>query len=123
MENQELQHKLVEILCEIQADTATATDFSLQQLPDIAQSYVTYGRVQSTLDFVFPFLIAVFLAGLCVRAYNKYLKTRNEGEAKICIFSAFGSTFGFVLSVLNFDLLPFLAPKVWLLKEIARMAG
>jgi hypothetical protein len=48
---EELQGKLVEILTQIQSTVGQAKDFTLQQLPDIAQSYIYYGVVSSVVWF------------------------------------------------------------------------
>lgn len=39
-----LQLKMVEILTAIQSAVGKSADFALEQLPDIAQQYVLYGR-------------------------------------------------------------------------------
>lgn len=46
---EELNTKLVEILTSIQTAAGKASDFALDQLPDIAQSYVLYGRAVSVV--------------------------------------------------------------------------
>lgn len=47
--NGQLQAKMVEILTTIQRGTETAGTFAMEQLPDIAQQYVLYGRVWAAL--------------------------------------------------------------------------
>jgi hypothetical protein len=64
---EELQGKLVEILTSIQTATGKASDFAMSQLPDVAQSYVGYGRALYTVGVVLGalFLLAcVALSGL-----------------------------------------------------------
>jgi hypothetical protein len=124
---EELQSKLVEILTSIQTAAGKASDFAMEQLPDIAQSYIVYGRVANTLGVA---LCAVFvLAGaLCLwRAYKEGRKTRGEYSDGLC----FGLCMGGIVSVTTgtvagsavvpSTLLVWFAPKVWLLKEIAGM--
>ena len=41
----ELQLKLTEILTAIQVGVSKTADFTLEQLPDIAQQYLLYGKV------------------------------------------------------------------------------
>lgn len=55
--NEQLQAKLVEILAGIQAATKTAGDFAMEQLPDIAQQYLAYGRMYETLFAAFAALV------------------------------------------------------------------
>ncbi len=117
---EELQGKLVEILTQIQGNVSQAKDFTLQQLPDIAQSYIYYGMVSSVVWF----LIGL---GLCCLSYVFYKKTKEPkkdwDDDKITewfvstLSGFFGATTTFV-ALENF-LLVWFAPKVWLLKEIA----
>jgi hypothetical protein len=67
---EELQSKLVEILGSIQATASKAGDFAMTQLPEIAQQYVTYGRVYTATVAVIG--VAVFASGfVAVRSTNK----------------------------------------------------
>lgn len=125
---EELQGKLVEILTSIQTAAGKASDFALEQLPDIAQSYVTYGRVSSLAGVLIgtAVLIGVLLFARWLWALNKAAGYRNE-PIGLNVFggmtAAFVAVFGAVLliSSLNTALLVWFAPKVWLLKEIATL--
>lgn len=110
----ELQSKLVEILTAIQSAAGQAGDFAMTQLPDIAQSYVMYGRAITTLSVI------VGLAVLVATAYIAWRLGRRHG------FTGLEPMYLFPLcisGVLLFNtgpmLLVWFAPKVWLLKEIA----
>jgi len=113
---EELQSKLVEILTSIQAATGKAADFAMDQLPDIAQSYVVYGRVSSTF--------AVFGSAAVIAAllyFSKAYEKESEGVSWIGGgFTAIFPAMAFCFSIGDFFLVWF-APKVWLLKEFAQL--
>lgn len=116
----ELQLKLVEILTSIQKATATASDFKMEQLPDIAQSYVTYGLVSSLVWGVV--CLVAFVA-----AWYVIIKVEEEGchDGFLYVFGGLFSLFPLVFGLLNLQtaFLVWFAPKVWLLKEIASMVS
>jgi hypothetical protein len=130
---EELQSKLVEILTSIQTAAGKASDFALEQLPDIAQSYVAYGRAWATFTVVV--FLAGFVASLWAAIRHGYANTKavenggwRAGAWKDHRVAAafFGTTaslvlFIFLMSAAQSLALVWLAPKVWLLKEIARL--
>lgn len=124
---EELQLKLVEILTSIQSAAGKASDFALSELPDIAQSYLTYGRVEVTAWL----LLALFLVGygihICGRAGKEVSKPMAQQNDAIMIFGGISGiasvVVGFIVlmaTISNFFLVWF-APKVWLLKELAHL--
>jgi hypothetical protein len=114
---EELQGKLVEILTQIQSTVGQAKDFTLQQLPDIAQSYIYYGMAINTL-LVFISLV-LFVFGVL------FFKKGKIDTYKGPDYFMFGSWFLLPSGIITFwvniseFLLVWVAPKVWLLKEIA----
>ena len=122
----ELQTKLAEILTVIQADVAKGADFAMEQLPDIAQQYVLYGRVWSAIAVLATLALTVFIAwgtvmfGYLGKQTNKYGGMTEERMAAAAL-----GTIAFVPAALTFlvtlhDLaFVWLAPKVWLIKEVA----
>lgn len=116
----DLQNKLVEILSAIQTTAGKAGDFALTQLPDVAQSYVTYGRAVSSLGVAIGFLLWITSA-ICLR---RSVLTDDEEFAKAwfvsLVFTAIAGGM-FIAINANSALLVWLAPKVWLLKEIANL--
>lgn len=127
--NEQLQAKLVEILSSIQSAAKATGDFAIQQLPDIAQSYVLYGRVNATLSVLLIFLAfaAILFGTLRYGYFNKggvdihgYWK---ESRVMACGFGTLGSLLFFCMFSIQIPeaLLVWFAPKVWLLKEIAGM--
>ena len=139
---EELQSKIVEILSSMQAAAGKAGDFAIEQLPDIAQSYVVYGRAYGILMVLLGcalIALAIFLLARGWRSYNEgeaeYKKSNPRGEYRIlyrdnfktglpCFLAAgAASVLGgiFVLANLGTTMLVWFAPKVWLLKELAGM--
>ncbi|MES2950270.1 MAG: hypothetical protein V4858_17135 [Pseudomonadota bacterium] len=125
---EELQGKLMEILTSMQTAAGKASDFAMEQLPEIAQSYVAYGRIYETAyTAVFLLLlVAALTVALRFGYFNKSAVERGgwtEGRVGAAVGGT-GASFVFLVVVLvNLDrlFLVWLAPKVWLLKEIARM--
>lgn len=121
--NEQLQVKLVEILSGIQSATKAAGDFAMEQLPDIAQQYVMYGRVSSLL-FIALWLITTGLLVYLNFIFFRWMKKEDEWEAApLAVFSfggALGSAILLVLSLQSAALVWF-APKVWLLKALASL--
>ncbi len=116
---EELQGKLVEILTSMQVAVGKAGDFAAEQLPDIAQSYVLYGRLTNTV-------MAVLCALIFVGAW--YAIIRFERDSKDKFSSGMGYMLGGTVSSIpaigafaftQSAMLAWVAPKVWLLKEIA----
>lgn len=117
---QELQDQLVDILSSISNTVGQAKDFALVQLPDIAQSYILYGRVLGT------FILTMSVISIIVFIYIAYrLERRASGGYKglPSTVAVVASVIPFVFFICNFSstLLVWFAPKVWLLKEIARL--
>lgn len=130
---EELQGKLVEILTSIQVATGKASDFAMVQLPDIAQSYVLYGRISSSIEVAF-WLLALGIGLYALRwswknpKYSTYSwdagkKVWTDGSSMSvllsCVFS-FSASVG-LFSAINSAALVWFAPKVWLLKSLAGM--
>jgi hypothetical protein len=121
----ELQLKLVEILTSMQTAASKASDFAMAELPEIAQTYVIYGR------WVATFYVAVSLLILVLGSYGVYLAfkegqkpTMQQSDSIILgggILGGVGAFVGliFTMSCIGNFFLVWVAPKVWLLKEIA----
>lgn len=125
---EELQGKLAEILTSIQTAAGKASDFAMEQLPDIAQSYVAYGRVWLTLQALW--LAVVVVAALFVAARYGFMSTKKTSYGHWADERIFAAAAGsvialvsssFFMSMLQPVILVWLAPKVWLLKELAHM--
>lgn len=126
---EQLQAKLVEILSSIQNAAKVSGDFALEQLPDIAQQYVLYGRV--VLNFyVLLSLLTVFVGiGIGFLTY-KHIKQYDELEEANPFYTIFGgigclifTLVGLVETVQHLSSLVMVwaAPKVWLLVELGKL--
>jgi len=93
----ELNEKLVEILSSIQSAAGKASDFAVEQLPDIAQSYIAYGRVYGTAMLFIT--LVFFLLCLCGLVTNiKKMKAKEAEDPEI--FVMIGSVFGLITSAI-----------------------
>lgn len=126
--NEQLQGKLVEIITGIQNAVRAGSDFAMEQLPDIAASYILYGRIKSLVMLVLG-LGLVFLAYKCamiIYKINKGVQGYDEpiGQSMSLGAVAVCSGVAGVLMTVGYTesaLLVWLAPKVWLLKELAAL--
>lgn len=129
----ELQGKMVEILSSIQTATGKASDFALTQLPDVAQSYVAFGRVSSliylsawVLASVVTILLLTYLwknPSYSEYSWDKGKNVRSDNNQFAVFFSSvlFFASIINVFCALNSAALVWFAPKVWLLKELANL--
>jgi hypothetical protein len=120
---EELQGKLVEILTSIQTAAGKASDFAMAELPDIAQSYIAYGRASTAAYLALAIAMLIFAAW----CYPRFLEAVKEDAPQKGVPAVFGMALGGLLGLVMFAshlgaaLLVWTAPKVWLLKEIAGM--
>ena len=131
--NSELQTQLVNILAAIQSATSASTDFALAQLPDIAQQYVMYGRVSSLWTTTAMLAIAAAMLYTSRWAYKNPgdgggfyhagRKQRTEGNCAVIFLTAAAGTLLLLIAVTTFNWMVWVAPKVWLLRALARMVG
>ena len=122
----ELQLKMVEILTAIQVGVGKSADFALEQLPDIAQQYVLYGRVWSTVSMLWWLAMLAAFAWVALRF--GFLSKKVDGCGDWTAARAAAALFGTAATVITSYIFPWelrsamlvwLAPKVWLLKEVA----
>ena len=126
--DKELEGKLAEVIGHIQVAATKTADFALEQLPDIAQSYVVYGRTEATF-FSAAFLALIAAAAFValhfgfrskeVDAHGDWTDTRRSAAVFGSI--AFVLTGALLLGQIPETLLVWLAPKVWLLRELAHL--
>lgn len=122
----ELQTKLAEILTAIQTGVAKGADFALEQLPDIAQQYLLYGRVWSATGVLV--WLALLVTAVWVALKFGYLSKKvNEfgdwagGRIAAALLGTLGAALAAptLLGAFQDAALVWLAPKVWLLKGVA----
>jgi hypothetical protein len=78
----ELQLQLANILKIVVTNVSAATDFSLSQLPDIAQQYIAYGFWSGLLGVIIPGAIVFFLIAAWI-SFGVYLhKIKYESSYK-----------------------------------------
>ena len=118
---EDLQGKLVEILASIQDATGKAADFALTELPDVAQQYITFGRVYETVTLV----VVTLLFGLILWALIKMcLDFEPEAVGAFVVFSCIAIfTFVWWCKKLKAVMMVWLAPKVWLITELAKIVN
>lgn len=103
----------------------------IEQLPEIAQQYVLYGRVKSAATFVVMALISAVLLKYAHWAYknpwnvseysiDSHRARSDSNLVAIFMGCSFGLTFA-VLALTEFDFLVWVAPKVWLMRELAML--
>ena len=122
----DLEGKLVEILSQIQSGVQAAGTFALEQLPDIAQSYVLYGRVIHLAQLA----VGLGLIGVAIWVMREIYRV-SKGKPLYEVtdpIAEWGPAVAIVAGITGVALtaiaaaptaLVWLAPKVWLLKEIA----
>lgn len=139
---EELQGKLLEILTAIQDNTGKAIDtgaklagqagdFAMEQLPDIAQSYVAFARAWETFGAllwwtlfaasVYVFIVKVFMAKEWVDRYGDPFVGRiflGVGSALTAVIAFIGA-----MTFTRDALFVWFAPKVWLIQELAKLIG
>lgn len=116
--NAELQAQITQILSAITTSVGEVKDFSVSQLPDIAQQYINYGIVMSS---VWVALNAITLIVCLVITHKIYKRWNGEDETIMLVIPFIA---GFVGSICAFcfnlhDLILVLtAPKVWFILQL-----
>lgn len=134
---EELQTKLLEILTAIQTNTGKAIDtgtelagkagdFALEQLPDIAQSYLAFARAWETFGALTAW--TAFGCGMYLLVQKVFKdETWEDGEARFVAGLAV-TVVNLVLATIAFSftkaaLFVWFAPKVWIIQELAKLIG
>lgn len=124
----EIQTKLLEqassILSGISDTVSKAADFANEQLPEVAVSYVAYGRAIETTWVLFG--IAVFIAEIIavIVLVKKGMEKKDEGcYFAACMTAIIATPISLIAigSNLSSFYMVWLAPKVWLIKEIVHL--
>ncbi len=120
---EELQNKLVEVLTSMQSAVTKAGDFAAEQLPDIAQQYIAYGRIVEVPFAIFGWLTFAGFILMSWRLFKHAAEAGDEDSGFMGIFSLVGTGLAglFAMTQSRDAILVYVAPKVWLLKEIAQL--
>ena len=120
----ELEPKLVEVIGQLQGAVMKASDFAIQQLPDVVQSYILYGRVNNLFTLVFELAL---LYG-CWRLYKLPVEEISYGDDEVAAIlkTMFSGTVGVATLILmpftvQETVLVWAAPKIWLIKELGKL--
>jgi len=122
MEQVNLETKLVEILGAISDGVAQAKDFAVEQLPDIAQQYILFGRAWETI------VLAISVAAVVGLVYGtvKIAKSQNIDDSEQWVMALMVGGAAFLSLLIAIDrlkdfLLVWFAPKLYLIQGLAQL--
>ena len=121
--DEQVQGKALEIITSLQETVSKAGSFAMEQLPDIAQQYVMYGRVTTLVETLVWAIMGVILLAAAYRVGRKpwldrHGQTRDESVIAIVVGGLLGVA-SMLRAINTFNWLVWVAPKVWLIKELA----
>jgi hypothetical protein len=122
--NDELQNKLAEVLGGIAEGVSQAKDFAVEQLPDVAQQYIMFGRMWETAAFVMLVAATGLFTWMFFRGWNAPDEAGYRDMERAQMLILFGSIPGVVFAIFSIAqlkdvLLVWFAPKLYLLQGIA----
>ena len=119
----QLQAQVTTILTQIATSVGELKDYSVEQLPDIAQQYITYGIWSSSIYVGISFVSLI----ICSILLNKVIRNSNKWNAEVVGALGCGSSaLGFISIFTFFDnlhklILVTTAPKVWFILELKNL--
>ena len=119
----QLQAQVTTILTQIATSVGELKDYSVEQLPEIAQQYITYGIWSSSIYTGISFISLI----ICSILFYKGIRNFNKWSEEATAFSiGFAGAFGFISIFLFFDnlhklILVTTAPKVWFILELKNL--
>lgn len=121
--NDQLQAQVTQILSQIMVSVGEVKDFSMQQLPEIAQQYVQYGIVSSIF---FSVICLVILIGSSVALRISIKKQACSGiddwfALSVVSGLAISLSFPFLCTNIHNLILALTAPKVWFILQLKEM--
>ena len=120
--NDQLQAQLTQILAQIVVSVGEVKDYSLTQLPDIAQQYITYGIWKTGIASAFLFIL-VIVSAFVIRFGIKLCRQEEEAGILITMIPftvGLFSLLGFIHNLHSF-ILVMTAPTVWFILEIKNL--
>lgn len=120
-----MENQLAQILELILAGIQKAGTFTTEQLPDIAQQYVVYGRAIETVTITLALLVTVFSLWAAKWGYIKGEETHEEVFAYVILMCWGVAGLGALVFCCTLDdfFQVWFAPKVYLLKEFVELVG
>jgi hypothetical protein len=122
--NDELQKQLAQVISSIVTSVGEVKDFSVAQLPDIAQQYINYGIVSSAVWVVLCAIIAVVSIKFLMLSVKKINESyTNDAYIPVAISSFLGTTLSTIFFFVNLHnlILVLTAPKVWFILQIKEL--
>jgi hypothetical protein len=125
--NKELESKLVEVISSISDSVGQVKDFTVEQLPDVAQQYILFGMIWETIALAIFLILSACSIKIVIWGIKKNRTALDYydgdyGFAAI-ISGGVGSIVFSVLLVAQIQqvLLVFLAPKLYLIQGLANL--
>jgi hypothetical protein len=118
--NEKLQAQISQILAQIMVSVGEVKDFSMSQLPDIAQQYLTYG-LWSTIFYTVISAVILIVSAIVWYKIWKYVPHDSEDVLFLMLMIPSASLVASITGLFNnlHQLILILtAPKVWFLLEI-----
>ena len=122
--NEELQKQLAQVISSIVTSVGEVKDFSVAQLPDIAQQYINYGIVSSAVWVVLCAIITVVSIKFLMLSVKKMNESyTNDAYIPVAIFSFLGFIFSTIFFFFNLHnlILVLTAPKVWFILQMKEL--
>ena len=122
--NDELQKQLAQVIGSIVTSVGEVKDFSVAQLPDIAQQYINYGIVSSAVWVVLCTIIAAVSIKVLFFSFKKLNEHYdNDAYIPVAVFSFFGTVLFTIFFFVNLHdlILVLTAPKVWFILQIKEL--
>ena len=119
----ELEPKLVEVIEQLQGAVMKASDFAIQQLPDVVQSYILYGRISSLVTLMFDIAILYGCWWVYKLPTTKGYFYADDVAALKIMFSGTvaAATLIHLFFTVQETVLVWAAPKIWLIKELGKL--
>lgn len=117
--NDQLQAQISQIIAQIMVSVGEVKDFSMSQLPDIAQQYITYGIWKTGITSVILFIVIIAMFFVAKSGIEDLNRGDDIGMLKTIFPIPVGviSVIGLIENIHSF-ILVMTAPKVWFLLEI-----
>ena len=120
--NDQLQAQLSQVLAQIMVSVGEVKDFSVSNLPDIAQQYINYGIWKTGITSVILFILTIPLIFIVKSGIEDLGNDKEIGIPKVMVPIVLGVlTVGFFIDNLHSFILVMTAPKVWFILEVKNL--